>query len=137
MIEAFLQNKERVSLSALAAHLRREGVALGVRLVRALQILGLPFWTLGATTYTKARARQMPLIIISCCTRNKPQRPRPPPRNSWFCCCDPRPLEQTDIVVHLEQTITHQRVESTPFDEAAFEARLVAGKLRGHLLERR
>ena len=55
IIEAFLHNKERVPLSALAAHLRREGVALGVRLVQALQILDIPFWRVGATTYTKAR----------------------------------------------------------------------------------
>ena len=56
IIETFLQNKERVPLSVLAAHLRREGVALGVRLIRALQILDIPFWQVGATTYTKARA---------------------------------------------------------------------------------
>ena len=55
VIEAFLENKERAPLSALAAHLRRLGVALGVRLVRALQILDIPFWQVGATTYTKAR----------------------------------------------------------------------------------
>ena len=56
VIEAFLQNKERVPLSSLAAHLRQLGVVLGVRLVRALQILDIPFWRVGATTYTKARA---------------------------------------------------------------------------------
>ena len=55
VIEAFLQNKERAPLSTLAAHLRREGVVLGVRLVRALQILDIPYWTVGATTYAKAR----------------------------------------------------------------------------------
>ena len=54
-IEAVLQNKDRAPLSTSAAHLRREGVVLGVRLVRALQILGLPFWTVGATTYAKVR----------------------------------------------------------------------------------
>ena len=56
VIDAFLQNKERVLLSVLAAHLRREGAVLGVRLVRALQILDIPFWRVGATTCTKARA---------------------------------------------------------------------------------
>ena len=55
VIEVFSRNKERVPLSALAAHLRREGAVLGVRLVRALQILGNPFWKVGATFYTKAR----------------------------------------------------------------------------------
>ena len=51
IIEAFLEGKGRVPLGTLAAHLRRVGAVLGVRLVRAV----IPFWQVGATTYTKGR----------------------------------------------------------------------------------
>jgi hypothetical protein len=132
-IEAFLQNKERVPLSTLAAHLRREGVVLGVRLVRALQILGLPFWTVGATNLHQgpraAVERRSSLSAAAARHIRPPKKPCPPVQWYWcWCCRGPAPVEQTEVVVHLEQTVTYQRMEPSPLNATALEAGSVAAE---------